>query len=218
MRTRGRPGFTLLELIIALSVSVFVLVGIIAVTTSMVRYQFDASLRGSVTSGSLYSLQRMQKEIEETTYIAIPTANNGTSDTLAGCTNWSKAAAARVDANSPVSAGCSTGNNVTSYFYCVSGGILYRHYNCGTTCSPDYRTAAAPTCGVSGTFDVVVPVKPGISKGDNFTYYFKRVNTSDIEMHYIIGKGTFSATNVSPASVKVNTTLSTNKSYGGTSE
>lgn len=221
---KGARGFTLIELIIALAISVFVLIGIISVVTTMIRYQYDSTLKGSVAGGSLYSLQRMQKELEEASRLTLP-ANGAAGDVIAGVVNWSDVLGARIDVNRTPSMGCTAGNNVTGFYYCVNGNVLYRHYTCGTTC-PSGSCVPSPTCGSGSNVDVVVPAKPGIFRMDNYSAapcsppncgYFKRQDSS-VELHYIVGVGTYSSTNVNPNSVKINVVVTTNRTYGGTAD
>ena len=228
----SRRGFTLMEMMVALTVSALVLVGIISIATTMARYRYAASLRGSATGGALYSLQRMQREIEDATSIALPAGGPPpTGDVVSGCTNWSNSNLGvdkRIDPNKAAPFPC-TGtspdqDNVVAFYYCrTPGNAFYRHYSCGrpnngTACVIPTPTTCGTGGGAAGAAESVVPAKPGFYPMDNFTYLFKRPNDTQIELHYIVGNGTYSATNLSPTSIKVNVTLTTNKSYGGSAD
>ena len=199
MRSRCRRGFTLIELIIALTLSVVVLVGIIAVATSVVSFHMDSAVKGNVTSGTLLALQRMQAELEQATYIAAP-AWGGTGDALGGCTNWSQNMGARLD----------TSQSVLGFYYCVdSSNRLVRYENSGVVCT----VPTAGVCGGGTPESIVVHSKPGFFRMDGVPYYFGRGTNGEIEVHYIVGLATPTASNIKPQALKVNSVISTNKAY-----
>lgn len=230
-RRRCEKGFTLLELIVALSLSVFVLVGVITVATSMVRYQMDAIRKGSATGGTLMAITRMTKEIEDSTYLKCPGNDPScpalTGDEVSGCTNWStqnQGADKRIDPTlDPDGAGpLSAATNVTSWRYCVSANSLLRYENQGTSCS-----VPITACG-GGTPETVVWQKPGFYKMDNIGYFFKRSNDiGGVELHFIVGYATKTVLGggaggpVDPnptAYFKFDTKVGMNKSYNNTSD
>ncbi len=90
-----RRGFSLLELVLALSFAAIVLYGITSVFTSLTKFEFEAVRKNSVDGWSQASLSSMTKEIEDATIIYFPSAAfaglSGVSATngILGCTNWS---------------------------------------------------------------------------------------------------------------------------------
>ncbi|OGS41839.1 MAG: hypothetical protein A2506_03870 [Elusimicrobia bacterium RIFOXYD12_FULL_66_9] len=105
MRTRG---YTMLELIIAVSLSVVVLMAIFSVMTSMFRFQIEGFKKSTVTGWSLASLMKMTKEIESASVLAYP-LDATPRDYLVGCVNWSRI----------ISSGQADSNqNVVVFYYC----------------------------------------------------------------------------------------------------
>lgn len=89
---RQRPnGFTLLELVIALSFAAVVLYGITNIFTSMTKFEFEAVRKSSVDTWSQATLAQMSKEIEDATILYFPSATIPTPlpPGIMGCSNWS---------------------------------------------------------------------------------------------------------------------------------
>lgn len=187
MKTATEKGFTLLELIVALSLSVFVLIGVITVATSMVSYQMTAGMKGAAAGGTIMSLARMQREVEDSTYIMAANPPTSGGDVLRGCNNWSVLGGG-VITNTAQAAGECAGNLVTSYTYCVDGNNqLWRHYWCGATC-----TTPAYTCGsAGGTQQLIVGSKPGFFHSVSYgNYFYRTADNTGVDFHYIVGVGT----------------------------
>ena len=91
---KTRRAFSLIELVVALSLSAFVLVGIVGVASQMIRFQMESANKGDVTGWTLLSLQRMNKEIVDATVLQCPSAYPGcagvNSDVLSGCSNYTR--------------------------------------------------------------------------------------------------------------------------------
>lgn len=213
IRRASEGGFTLIELILALSLSTFVLVGIVSVTASVLRHHFDQIRRGEANVQTLYSLQQLNVELEEATHIVPNYPPTTGSSVLKGCKNYS----ARL-----VSIGDGTGRYDTTrnseYFvYCVrsdgndsSGNAMYSLIRyAGTTCSSMGNPEAA--CGSGGTFSVVAlnrfyPQYPA-------TNYFFRTNDRRVRVSYILGVSTPTTNVPNPVFFRVDTTISPEKPY-----
>jgi prepilin-type N-terminal cleavage/methylation domain-containing protein len=83
-------GVTLIELIIALSLSSIVLVASFSVMTSMVQFQMEGGKKGAVTGWSLASLSALNRDIARSSTIAFPANPGESGNTLILCTNWSR--------------------------------------------------------------------------------------------------------------------------------
>jgi type II secretory pathway pseudopilin PulG len=246
LRRRAAPGFTLLELIVALSLSVFVLVGIISIATTMISYQLDSVRKGNTEGSSITALTAIQRDIRAATYLQCPGGNAGcvpasnTGDKLSGCTNWSaqiSGADKRIDPNYANVASvdeCTGANNVMSFLYCTPNSStdprLIRYVKCGTTCS----IPAPASCGAAAggaTMSVIVgangaTLSPGFRHMDGLGYYYERADDiSGVGVHFIVGVGTPTVAGQAgraqvamPVSYKFNVRVGMNKSYNDSND
>jgi Tfp pilus assembly protein PilV len=222
-----RPAFTLIELIVALVLSTFVLVAIVGVTSQMLRYGFESGRKSESTNWSLMSLNSMKKELLRGSILISPPPPNGTTSmVLSGCSNWTTNTGFATVMGAPpcVMAGANKGcpldgnaGNVRSFYYCVwsghADGVPRLLHYAGTGTCP---ISPMPTCGVTGGFDVVAH---RIYPDAGAAYIFKRDDTkSGVEMQFMVGYGTASVTGTPssavPTAQHIRTTLSMNKSYG----
>jgi prepilin-type N-terminal cleavage/methylation domain-containing protein len=218
MRKAAEAGFTLLELIIALSLSAFVLVGIIQVSATMVRYQLNAGLKGSAGGSTILALGRMSRMLEDTTYMSIP-ATGTPQDYVAGCTNWSQLGNQRILATLNRGAApeiCpGAANNVVGFVFCRSGSNqLYLHYNCSTTCSIPAVTSGNCGAGV-GTVQQIIGQRPGFYRHGSWGNIFYRV-TGGVDLHYSVGYSTPTAAEPTPAFYRMDQRVMMNKAFNGT--
>lgn len=209
--SRSRAGFTLIELIIAMSISSFVLIGIIGVASQMVRFQMEGVRKGSVTGWTLISLSKMNKELEDASSLYCPgigathTCTGGLStDYLSGCSNYSRDLAGRIDVNS----------NNTSFYYCVAAVgtpltqslLRYELTGAGVACP-----MPAPACGVTLPYEVYARDFYAI---DPATSFFRRADdVSGVQLNYIVGIATPTTNTPNPVYMKVVTKIGMNKNY-----
>lgn len=215
---RGRRGFTLVELIVALVLSAFILVGIVGVATQMVRFQMEGQRKGEVSGWTLLSLAKMHKELEDASVLDFPSITNTTGDHISGCSNYTRVTDAPIDDSLPV----------TAFWYCVeTGGLtpnrLLRYFattNCPAgVCPAGACPMPAPSCGAGG-FEVYAQ---DFRKRDGLTYFFRRASdVAGIEVNYTVGVAT--ATDVSnqqmpsPVFLRVQTKISMNKSLSNAAD
>ena len=226
----NEKGFSLLELIIALSLSVAVLIGVISVATSMVRYQFEEQKKGRVTTQALYGLAQMNKQLENASYLKLPSAAVPTSNVLSGCSNWTMTTpgGARVDDFlDPDGPGPLTvAENVSNFHYCVAppgcGGspaapcTLWRHSN-----GPDNfcNIPVVGNCGPGGGGNTEAIVYNSFYRADGGLPFFRRADdVAGVEARYIIGVATATPAYPTPQYYKVNARLSMNKSYNNATD
>ena len=111
-RRRSPPGFTLIELVVASSLSTIALLGLFAIMGSMVQTEVDAMRNGTVTAWSLASINAMSADIASASYISYPTQGNS-ANYMYVCTNWS------ANGGGPGVPGIVDKNQwVTYYYYC----------------------------------------------------------------------------------------------------
>lgn len=199
MTIRGRKGFSLIELLVAMGLSIFVMGTIIMLSTSTVRSQLDSARKGSATGATLYGLVRMQAELEDASYLSRPPDSTPTGDILSGCTNWSAVLGTRLD----------TSKNVTAFYYCVNNNRLLRYSNApgSNTCN-----IPAPSCG-SGNYETVVYSKPGFYRQSGWSYFVRNPDSSGIMLHAVVGNATPTQQNPNPSFFKFDTRMGMMKSY-----
>ncbi len=232
MEKRAACGFTLVEMIIALALSMVVLIAIVTVSTNMIRMQFQDIRSGNVNNFTWIALDRMNRELENATHLESPGPGVAdTSNVMSGCVNWSNRAnpnGGAIDTVSP-----SPYSDVTAFYYCVCTGSE------GNGCSQDslYRyalvtPAGSPTCPYpvpggfkcgdapqgSATQDIVVYKSffhLNYSVGDPF--FTKSSPVSGVEMHYTVGK---KPDTVDPQAkhFDISTMVGMNKSYNNGSD
>ncbi|MBI4677940.1 MAG: prepilin-type N-terminal cleavage/methylation domain-containing protein [Elusimicrobia bacterium] len=221
MGEASRHGFTLIEILIAMSLSSFVLIALVTVLASMLRYHVDTSLRGEVSGWTVVALDRLNSEVEETTHINSPAL--GTSgDNLDGCVNFSRQL---YDSNTSAAGGRLDGNkDVLAFRYCrnpdIGGGIpaLLRLTvsGPGLVC-PDNIPAG---CALGANASVVIR---NLHYRDNDATATPPIFTNrgdGIEMHFAVGSSTMPTTGPTsqlpvPVHLKVDTFLRANRPYGG---
>jgi prepilin-type N-terminal cleavage/methylation domain-containing protein len=200
---RAPEGFSLIELLIALSISLFVLVGIVSLNTSMVRFHFEGIRRGEVTGMTLYGLSQLHRKLENASHLQFPNSTSPSGNILSGCVNWS-AALSRITGTGKIDAGAS----VESFYYCVDSAnslMLYR----SSVCPP----VPPASCGsASAGMDMETVVFRNFFKMDNQPQFFKRsAAVAGVELHYIVGHATPTANVPIPVAYKFNIKIGMNK-------
>ncbi len=157
MRTSG--GFSIIELVIAISLASFVLVGVATIAAQMARSQIEGIRSGTATGWSLVSYQAMSKEIEDSNVLAWPKDDLTSADAVVVCKNWSRAQTGpdqRLNTNTDPPGG----NLVTVTQFCVdpaapvppqTGFTLRRLSRVGLppTVTCPAAVAAPATCGTT---------------------------------------------------------------------
>ncbi|MCX5796231.1 MAG: prepilin-type N-terminal cleavage/methylation domain-containing protein [Elusimicrobia bacterium] len=215
---RRRAGFTLLEMIIALVLSSFVIMGIFGAVSQMMRGHMESSAKATNSAWALMGLDSMQKELSNGTVLYCPFTDGShrgcpgkTSTVLSGCSDYTPNPGAGLGpAGGPLD-----GNalSVKSSYYSVWDAAStptktpwLLHYT-GTSCPID----PAPACG-SGSYDVVAqdiyPNDPALD------FYFRRADdVAGVQLLFTIGQQTRSANGQAPAFSKVDTRVQMQKSF-----
>ncbi|MCX5793951.1 MAG: prepilin-type N-terminal cleavage/methylation domain-containing protein [Elusimicrobia bacterium] len=201
----ARPGFTLIELVIALVLSTFVLVGIVGVTSQMVRYQLEGGRKGINTSYELMSLDSMVRELQGASTLYCPSYCTGvntpakctqatgcgsrTSSYLSGCIDYT------LNPNVPGAPAPADGvaANVKAFCYCVwdkantptKTNWLLHYSNKASGCP--YPAGTCPNACGTGTYDVVAQDIQPI----NSTFYFQRSDDiNGVQLLFQVGAST----------------------------
>jgi len=188
----SKSGFSIIELVIAISLSSFVLVGVATIAAQMARSQIEGVRSGTVTGWSLVSYLSMAKELEDANVLAWPILDGGASDAVVVCKNWSRVQEGpdrRLDKNAP--------GLVSVIQYCVDSTdptnlVLRRYANvgAGVTC-PNPGAAATCVASPAGTWTQTGVVGFRLEKLPGFPNMFTRDNSiGGIRVRYVIGKQT----------------------------
>lgn len=186
--TLTKRGYTMLELIIAVALSMVVLMAIFSMMTSMFRFQVEGLKKSTVTGWSLASLMKMNNEIESAAVLAYPTGV-AQSDIMCGCTNWSRIYGSRLDTN----------QNVVAFYYCYDSATQtirrLAEESAATTCPlPASLPAGLPACtsawsGANRTNDVVAA---GVNHHSSGSLVFIRDDASGgVRLRYAVGDKTY---------------------------
>jgi Tfp pilus assembly protein PilV len=160
---RSRGGFSLVELIVSMLLSSFVMIGIVGIAAQMVRFQVEGMKKGSVTGWSLVALTAMNKEIEDGTTLVYPTNGTGAQDLLTICKNYTHVTNAALDSSRPI-------ERISYCYDTTAPGYLRR-----TT-----STGACPALGVSpgacnaGTYPEVIAT--GVYRDASNNNVFRRAD------------------------------------------
>ncbi|MBI2384937.1 MAG: hypothetical protein HYV14_02875 [Elusimicrobia bacterium] len=222
----GSVGFSIIELVIAISLASFVLVGVATIASQMARSQIDGIRSGTVTGWSLVSYLAMAKEIEDANVLAFPIANGAASDSLIVCKNWSRVQTGpdrRLDKNAP--------GLVSVIQYCVDSSdpanlVLRRFANVGAypavTC-PDPGVPVACTASPGGTWNEngagagVSVIGFKLEKLSGFPNMFTRDNSiGGVRVRYVIGRQTPTSNEPNPKSTPFDIGIAMQKQYNST--
>ncbi len=236
---RQLKGFSLIELIISISLASFVLVGVATIASQMARNQVDGIRSGTVTGWSVVSYMSMAKEIEDANVLAYPPNNGDTADAIVICKNWSRNA----NPGPPTGGRLNTdpafdGNGVakgTVYViqYCVdptapiapqTGFTLRRYANIGVGVVCPASATLPMTCNAGGpgwtTNDIVgfrlekITSPPAAA---TIPLMFLRDNAiGGVRLRYVIGRQTTSTAQPVPKYTTFNFGIAMQKQFSST--
>lgn len=212
-KRRSQAGFSLLELIIAISLASLVLIAVTNLAASAVRFQMEGIRKGSVTGWSLISFMAMSRELENGNVLVAPNTTGG--DLAYVCNNWSRLMAAspgaRLDTSNPV--------ELIAFCYDPSSKQMWRYYNSGAglTCP---ASPPSITCngGVPAGFSTANIIGWNVERlgGQNI---FQRDNTiGGLRVRYVIGEQAASMKYKTPMYTPFDVGLSMQKQYSDTSD
>lgn len=210
---RARAGFTLLEMMVAVSLSSMVLIGVMSVSTTMIRKHMDGIRKGTVTGGALVSFANMSREVERANVLISPTSGTPDSNLLGGCVNWSRLMAAAPGAKLDPS------KALEVFYYCYNPGartIWYYSTSVAAVCP-----AAPPAVACDGS--AAYPTRMQVAQDVELLAPNARVFTRDdsiggVRIHYVVGQQVPTAARQVPIFVPFDVTLSMQKAYLNTSD
>lgn len=209
----GRKGFSIIELVIAISLASFVLVGVATIAAQMARTQVDGIRSGTVTGWSVLSYIAMAKEIEDSNVLAYPTVNGSSSDSLLLCKNWSRVVGGKLDAAGTTSViqYCVDTSDATNF-------ILRRYENTGAAVAcPSPGVPVACTASPGGTWTDTSVVGFRLEKLTGFPNVFTRDNSiGGVRLRYVIGRQTPTTNDPNPKSTPFDIGIAMQKQYSST--
>ena len=235
-----RPGFTLIELIVALCISTFILVAIIGVASQMIRFQFEAAAKGTSSAWTLIGLDQLNRDLQDASYLKTPpyTTVQATllagSPTLHGCHNYSQfkrdsIGNGIIDPDPSIPTNANPKNPMYAFYYCVAqidtvsgravNGLLRFQQNgvCPMT-TPMPPACPTPCTSAQNCAVVARDVSQGAAGASVCQNYFCRADdATGVLLNFQIGVSTDSQTPV-PRYARINTKISMNKSYMNTSD
>lgn len=219
---KSRRGFSLMELIIAMLLSSFVLIGIVGVSSQMLRFQVEGMKKGTVTGWSLVSISRMNKEIEDASVLVHPPDGGVPSDTLIGCANWSREGAGGGGGGRLNTSGGAAGN-VTVFYYCYDTAARYiRRYanvGAGVNCPPLSPAPTIPACDGSGAWTENDIIATGVYRDTGANLLFRRADdVGGVQIRYVVGDPTPTPNMPTPQTIAFDTKIAMNKQYLNTSD
>lgn len=199
---RRHGGYTLVELIMAMGMATLVLAAVVYISASMIRFAAQGSVRGDVSTWTLFGLSQLNKEIEGATHIEKPDVGGVGTDYLNGCSNWamdwtSKGVGGQLDSANLVnsfyygvcklqSQGKDTDGNaiaVQVLVRCAKSGVCPYNKDGDSangflpSALPSAPPAAAPSCTDAGAgklpTDCEVVARHIYKQKPNTDYYFK---------------------------------------------
>lgn len=131
----GRRGVTLIELVIAVSLSSLALLALLSLTDTAARHHAHAMKKTSAQMNATLAFKAIEREMSEATYLLAPVATGTPSDTMTACANAQPAPGG--GALVPIDAA----RLMRFFAFCRVGGTFYHHSLTGCP--------AAFTCGVN---------------------------------------------------------------------
>jgi prepilin-type N-terminal cleavage/methylation domain-containing protein len=170
--TRGEKGFTLLEVVVALSLGAMVILGMVAMFRPMMGTQLDLYRGIRAQSDALLALKALGTDLTQASQISNPAKAGGVSqgDSLAGCINYDADAAGPIDPAQPV----------VGFRYCLSDGGLYRGV-----------APRCPTVASDCTAAASLPLAANVSHAAGYNGLFVRPAgaANVVEVHYRVAYG-----------------------------
>jgi prepilin-type N-terminal cleavage/methylation domain-containing protein len=209
----AKKGFSIIELVIAISLASFVLVGVATIAAQMARNQVDGIRSGTATGWSVVSYMAMSKEIEDSNVLAYPIANGASADSLIVCKNWSRVVGGKLDAAGTVSV----------IQYCVDSSDLanmvlrrFENTGAGVVC-PDPGVPVACTAAPGGVWTDVGVIGFRLEKIAGFPNMFTRDNSiGGVRVRYVIGRQTPTTNDPNPRSTPFDIGIAMQKQYSST--
>lgn len=220
-----RAGFSLLELVIAVSLASLVLIAVASIASQMARQQVEGMRDGTSTGWSVISYMSMAKEIEDSNVLAYPVANGTAVDAIVMCKNWSRMLSVPAGVGAKIAAtDAATGAvaTVSIIQYCLdttdpANLVLRRYENTGTavTCP---NPAAPVTCIASptGTWTKTDVVGFRVERLSSAQVFTRDNSVGGLRMQYVIGRQTATTNDPNPKSTPFDIKIAMSKQFSST--
>ena len=219
-------GFSIIELVIAVSLASFVLVGVATIAAQMARSQIDGIRKGTATGWSLVSYMSMAKEIEDANVLAYPIADGASADQLVVYKNWSRAQGALPGGMLDGSVGA----KVSVIQYCVDTSVaanlvVRRFEQTGTVAAanvppftpPNPATPVGCVAAPTGTWTNLSVIGFRMERLSGFPSMFTRDNSiGGVRIRYAIGRQTPTTNDPTPAFTPFDIGIAMQKQYSTT--
>ncbi|MBI5246118.1 MAG: hypothetical protein HY923_02980 [Elusimicrobia bacterium] len=223
-------AFSIIELVIAISLASFVLVGVASIAAQMARSQVEGIRGGTATGWSLVSYLSMAKEIEDANVLAYPIANGAAADSLVVCKNWSRMQGALPGGPLDTNAGAME----AVVQYCVdttdpANLVVRRFANVSTVAAnaapcpcpgaPGPCGAAPVTCtsAPTGTWTETGVIGYRMERLAGFPSMFTRDDgIGGVRVRYVIGRQTPTVNDPNPKNTPFNFGIAMQKQYSST--
>lgn len=224
-------GFSLIELVISISLASFVLVGVATIAAQMARNQVEGIRSGTVTGWSVVSYMSMAKEIEDANVLAYPINNGDTADQIVICKNWSRSAGAgspgaRLNTDPGTDADGVVKGTVYVIQYCIdptapvapqTGYTLRRYANIGVGVTCPAPPAAPVACNLAGpgwTQNGVVGFR--LEKIGGMNMFLRDNSIGGVRLRYVIGPQTATTNQPVPKFTTFNFGIAMQKQFSST--
>lgn len=209
-RARSRAGFSLLELVIAISLASMVLVAVISMAAQMTRFHVDGIRSGTVTGWSLVSVSQMTKEIADANVLAYPSTTTTGANTLVACVNWSRLMPGKLDTRATA--------NVTVLYYCYDSTNKYlrRYVNRGTAVTCPATPPAIPACDGTGSWDEAGVVATNVELNGGAFIFTRDDVIGGVRIRYIVGSPTPTTNRPQPIFTPFDIKVGMQKQYDNT--
>ena len=207
-----QKGFSIIELVIAVSLASFVLVGVASIAAQMARNQVEGIRSGTATGWAVISYVAMSKEIEDANVLAFPIANGAGSDSIIICKNWSRVVGGRLDAT----------NDASVVQYCLdtsaaSNFVLRRYENTGPAVAcPDPGVPAACTATPAGTWTDTSVVGFRVERLSGGNVFTRDNSIGGVRVRYVVGRQTPTTNDPNPRNTPFDLGIAMQKQYSST--
>lgn len=223
-KSKCRAGFSLLELVIAVSLASLVLIAVASIASQMARQQVEGMRDGTSTGWSVISYMAMAKEIEDSNVLAYPSTNGTAADAIVLCKNWSRmlgplpgSKLANTDAETGAVATVSivqycldTTTDPTNYF-------IRRFENTGTAVAcPNPAAPVACTSVPGGTWTKTDVVGYRVERLSGASLFTRDNSVGGLRMQYVIGRQTATTNDPNPKSTPFDIKIAMSKQYSST--
>jgi prepilin-type N-terminal cleavage/methylation domain-containing protein len=215
---KRRGGFSLLELIISISLASLVLLAVAGLSGQIVRFQMEGVRKGTVTGWALISFMSMAKEIENANVLVWPSNTTTTSDTIIVCNNWSRLAGAGAPG-----ARLDTSQNYQIIYYCYNAADvrkpIWRYYqNTAIGTCPASVVGSVPACDGSGTYTEKSIVAWNVERLSGQQVFTRDNTIGGVRIRYVVGSQASSEVYKQPVFSPFDLGLAMQKQYNNTSD